>query len=69
MVSTPTEFGELVAARRRALALTQQELAFSVGVNRRVISELERGKPTLQLGIALRTLATLGLEFDVKPRT
>jgi len=63
------QLGQAVEERRRALAITQEELAFSVGVNRRVISELERGKPTLQLGIALRTIATLGLEFDVRPRT
>ena len=59
---------ECISARRRELGLTQEELAFAVGVNRRVIGELERGKASVQTGITLRVLSTLGLELRVEPR-
>jgi len=38
-----------VHKRRRKAGLTQQELADLVGVGKRFIVELERGKPTLRL--------------------
>jgi len=38
-----------VHQRRRKAGLTQQELADLVGVGKRFIVELERGKPTLRL--------------------
>ena len=45
--------GHLVSSfvhkRRRKAGLTQQELADLVGVGKRFIVELERGKPTLRL--------------------
>lgn len=67
-MQTTAELGSLIAARRRELGLSQEQLAFVVGVNRRVIGELERGKDTVRLGIALRTLAALGLEVSIEAR-
>lgn len=52
--------GRTIARRRKELGITQAQLAFSIGVNRRVIGELERGKDTVQIGIALRALAAVG---------
>jgi hypothetical protein len=37
-----------------------------VGV--RFLSELERGKPTVQLGMAIRVLALFGLDLHVETR-
>ena len=54
--------------RRRAAGLTQSAVADVVGVNRRVISELERGKPTVQLDIALRVAEALGLDVALTER-
>jgi HTH-type transcriptional regulator / antitoxin HipB len=54
--------------RRRAAGLSQGAVADVVGVNRRVISELERGKPTVQLGIALRVAEALGLDVALTER-
>lgn len=65
---TTHDFGQLVRDRRRALSLSQSELADVVGVNRRVIGELERGKPSVQLGIAMRVAESLGLDVEVQPR-
>jgi y4mF family transcriptional regulator len=41
--------GSFVYERRRKSGLTQQELADLVGVGKRFIVELERGKPSLRL--------------------
>ena len=46
----------VIVERRRALGITQEDLAFTVGVNRRVIGELERGKESVRADILLRTL-------------
>lgn len=58
-------FGRLVRERREALGLKQDDVALSSGVGRRFIVELEAGKPTAQLGKALRVAEAIGLRpFD-----
>jgi transcriptional regulator with XRE-family HTH domain len=64
----PQEFGRRVRERRTALGLSQGHIADVVGVNRRVIGELERGKPTVQLSIALRVAEAVGLDLDLRER-
>jgi transcriptional regulator with XRE-family HTH domain len=61
------DLGDTIARRRDALGITQAQLAFSIGVNRRVIGELERGKETVQVGIALRALAAVGVRLHAEP--
>jgi HTH-type transcriptional regulator / antitoxin HipB len=68
MTRNPSEFGSRLRERRRAAGLSQGAVADVVGVNRRVISELERGKPTVQLGIALRVAEALGLDVALTER-
>jgi len=60
-LSTPAGLGALVRARRKALGATQVELAALCDVGPRFVVELERGKPTLELGKVLRVLDRLGL--------
>lgn len=57
------EYGAMVRRRRQELGLTQQELADSIGVARRVVGELERGKPTVRLQIAMDAASALGLSL------
>jgi HTH-type transcriptional regulator / antitoxin HipB len=68
MTPNPSEFGSRLRERRRAAGFSQGAVADVVGVNRRVISELERGKPTVQLGIALRVAEALGLDVALTER-
>lgn len=63
-----SELGALVRARRRELKLSQQALADSIGVSRRVIGELERGKPSLRLQIAVDAVNALGLTLRAEER-
>ena len=67
-ISSASDFGSAVRQRRRALGLSQDSLADVVGVNRRVIGELERGKPTVRLQIVLDVARALGLDMRLDPR-
>lgn len=55
--------GRLIRIRRQILGLTQQELADAAQVGRRFISELEAGKPTVELGRALTVCRVLRLSL------
>lgn len=60
--------GGALRQRRRDLGLTQDDLALSIGVNRKVIGQLEGGKETVQLDIVLRVARALGLNVGVEAR-
>ncbi len=68
IVRTAIELGNALRARRRELRLTQEEISDVIGVNRRVIGELERGKGTVQLRIAMEFARVLGLDIELEPR-
>jgi len=59
------ELGALVRSRRKQHGFTQSELATRVEVSPLWVSQLERGKSTVQLGLVLRTMKELGLRFSV----
>lgn len=63
-VTTPTDMGFVVKDRRRALGLTQAELASAAAVGRTWIIDLEAGHPRAELGLVLRVMAALGLSLD-----
>jgi DNA-binding XRE family transcriptional regulator len=54
-------FGSLIRSRRRALAMSQDQLALATGVGRRFLIELEAGKATCHLGRSLVVAQALGL--------
>jgi transcriptional regulator with XRE-family HTH domain len=59
-------FGGLVRERRKALRMTQDDLALATGVGRRFIIDLEAGKPTCELGRSLLVAGAVGLRvFDL----
>jgi len=64
----PIELGSALRARRQELSLSQEEVAGVVGVHRRVIGELERGKGTVQLQIAMDAARVLGLDVELARR-
>lgn len=57
----PTELGRRIRARRRALKLSQLELAALAGVGPAFLYQLEHGKPSVRLDKVLDVLAVLGL--------
>ncbi len=60
--------GAALRERRRELNLTQEDLALSIGVHRKVIGQLERGKNTVRLEIVLNVARALGLNVGVEAR-
>ena len=65
---TPAEVGAIVRARRKALGVTQAELAGLADVGARFIVELEQGKATLELGKVLRVFERLGVQLLARDR-
>src|SRR5438309_10055369 len=54
-------FGSLIRSRRKALNMSQDQLALATGVGRRFLIDLEAGKPSCQLGRSLLVADALGL--------
>jgi len=65
MKYTPEQIGELVRSARRSLGITQRGLAMTSGTGLRFIIELEKGKPTCQLGKVLTVLHTVGITIKL----
>jgi y4mF family transcriptional regulator len=65
MTYTPQQIGALVRTARKNLGVTQRDLAMTSGTGLRFIIELEKGKPTCQLGKVLTVLQTLGIKIDL----
>ena len=60
--------GNAVRSTRRSLGVTQRELAMAAGTGLRFVIDLEKGKPTCQLGKTLAVLNTLGVEIAFRRR-
>lgn len=57
-----------VRGKRKALGLTQAELARLAGCGPVFLYAVERGKPTVRVDKLLDVLRVLGLELAVQPR-
>lgn len=64
MSLTPEDLGRLVKKERKAMGLTQAQLALASGTGMRFLSDLENGKPTCQIGKTLTVLKTLGIRLS-----
>ncbi len=61
-IHSTAELGAIIRTERKALGLTQDDLAAAGGLSLRFISELERGRATAGIGRVLHVLKMLGLE-------
>ena len=64
MKQTPETIGELVKNTRKTMGVTQKDLAMTSGTGLRFIIDLEKGKPTCQVGKVLTVLHTLGIKVE-----
>ncbi len=62
------ELSQFIRQQRKSIGLSQAELAGASGLGVRFIGDLERGKPTCELGKTLQALAMLGIEVQLNPR-
>jgi y4mF family transcriptional regulator len=67
-VFSSMDVGKAVRDARKAAGLTQRELAELCNCGVRFLSELENGKPTIELGRAMRVLNTLSLDVEISAR-
>lgn len=68
IVHSSRDIGATVRTARKEAHLTQRELADACGCGVRFISELENGKPTIELDRAIRVLNTLSLDVSISAR-
>ena len=57
--------GKLVRNKRKKLNITQAYIAAAANTGVRFISDLENGKPTIELGKVLHVLKTLNIKLEV----
>ncbi len=66
IVKTSEDIGKLISKKRKECGMTQAECASLSGVGTRFISELERGKPTLEIDKVLNVACMMGLKILVE---
>ena len=62
---TPVSLGDTIHTRRKQLKITQKDLALTCGTGLRFLVDLEKGKPTCQIGKTLQVIQALGLELQL----
>ncbi|MFH1487953.1 MAG: helix-turn-helix transcriptional regulator [Pseudomonadota bacterium] len=67
-ILSPDDVGIAVRKKRKEDGLTMADAAALCGVGYRFLSDLENGKPTVELGKMLQVLAGLGLEMRLGPK-
>ncbi len=59
------KIGAFIRKRRQQLKVTQKDLAMTSNTGLRFISDIEKGKPTCQIGKVLTILQTLGIKIEL----
>jgi HTH-type transcriptional regulator / antitoxin HipB len=59
--------GRFIRNTRKSIGATQKDLALTSGTGLRFIIDLEKGKPTCQMGKVLNILQNLGVKVDLIP--
>jgi HTH-type transcriptional regulator/antitoxin HipB len=67
-IATAQDLGKIIRSARKRLGLTLMECAGANGVGVRFLSELERGKESAELGLALRVAASLGVQLQASSK-
>ncbi|MGR9092510.1 MAG: helix-turn-helix domain-containing protein [Gammaproteobacteria bacterium] len=62
-------FGRQIRLQRKRHGLRQSELAALCGVGTRFVSELENGKPSIEIGRAFHVAAIVGLELHTERKS
>jgi len=68
LVNSINDIAAAIRGRRLKLGLSQEQLASRAGVSRQWVNELERGKPTAELGLVLGLLDALELNLELGAR-
>lgn len=63
VIRTAEDLGRLIRDQRKRQGLRQTDLAAIIGASHVFVGDVEKGKPSVQLGRVLRLLDELGLEL------
>lgn len=64
-IHSVADLGLALRATRKGSKIRLDDLADIAGLSKQFVSDVERGKPTVQLGRALRLLEEMGLSLSV----
>lgn len=64
-ITNAKTFGAAIRLYRKKMKVTQLQLAAVANTGVRYISNLENGKPNVQLDKALRVAKVLGIKFEI----
>lgn len=65
IVRSATDIGLFIRDTRKRKNLDQSQLAAMIGVNRRWVMEVEKGKPRAEVGLILKALDALGIRVGI----
>jgi len=65
IIRTPEDIGRVIREQRKRQRLRQAELAAMIGASHVFLGDVEKGKPTVQLGRVLALFDELGLKLSV----
>ncbi len=65
MIQSTEEIGQVVRQVRKQQGVTQSDLALAAGTGLRFIIDLEKGKPTCQIGKILQVLQVLRIQCNL----
>ncbi|MDF1646056.1 MAG: helix-turn-helix transcriptional regulator [Legionellaceae bacterium] len=65
MIHSTEDVGQMIRLVRKQLNVTQSDLALAAGTGLRFIVDLEKGKPTCQIGKVFQVLQVLGIQCDL----
>ncbi|MFZ4614590.1 MAG: helix-turn-helix domain-containing protein [Rectinemataceae bacterium] len=68
LIQSPKDLGALLRERRKALGYNQTRVASLCGTGTRFVSDLENGKPTIELGKTLVLASILGIDIAASIR-
>jgi transcriptional regulator with XRE-family HTH domain len=64
-IHSPADLGQVIRSVRRHSKVRLDDLAATAGVSKQFTSDVEHGKPTVQLGRVLKLLSELGVSFEL----
>lgn len=64
-IGSPEQLGATIRGERKRLRVTQKDLAMASGTGLRFIVDLEKDKPTCQIGKIFQVLRALGVEIRI----
>ena len=67
-ITDAKSLGQAIRARRKELNYTQAYMSEFTGLSVTFISDLERGKPTAEIGKTIHLINILGMDLSVEKR-